>query len=149
MRTDWLHSQHGGGNGNGSTSQAESTGDGAGGTERGRKRNVDIAPWFEEVEPGCGPSDQPMVECKDGFCPMPQPKVDMVNRPPHYANPDKKIETIDKIEDAVQFAPNAVIGGLHWQTLKYLDRLWLKGNPLEDAKKARWYLERMIKKLED
>ena len=80
---------------------------------------------------------------------MPQPKVDMVNRPPHYANPDKKIETIDKIEDAVQFAPNAVIGGLHWQTLKYLDRLWLKDNPLEDAKKARWYLERMIKKLED
>lgn len=79
---------------------------------------------------------------------MPQLKVDMVNHPPHYANPKKKVETIDKIEDAVQFAPNPVVGGLQWQVLKYMDRLWDKGNPKQDASKALWYLERLIDKLD-
>jgi hypothetical protein len=49
---------------------------------------------------------------------MPQRKVDMVSHPPHYSNPNKKLETIDKIEDAVQFAPDPVLGGLQWQVLK-------------------------------
>jgi hypothetical protein len=79
---------------------------------------------------------------------MPQLKVDMVNHPPHYVNSKKKIETIDKIEDAVQFAPNPVVGGLQWQVLKYMDRLWDKGNPKQDASKALWYLERLIAKLD-
>lgn len=79
---------------------------------------------------------------------MPQPKVDMVNHPSHYANSNKKIETIDKIEDAVQFAPNAVLGGLQWQVLKYMDRLWEKGNPKQDASKALWYLKRLIDKMD-
>jgi hypothetical protein len=78
---------------------------------------------------------------------MPTPKVDMVNHPPHYSNSKKKIETIDKIEDAVQFAPNAVIGGLQWQVIKYMDRLWEKEDPKRDAMKAKWYLERLIEKL--
>ena len=93
--------------------------------------------WFE-----------PIAECKDGFCPIPQPKVDLVNHPPHYANSRKKIETIDKIEDAVQFAPDAVLGGLQWQVIKYIDRIWDKENPKQDAMKARWYLDRLIQKLE-
>jgi hypothetical protein len=42
---------------------------------------------------------------------------------------------------------HAVLGGLQWQTLKYLMRIWLKGNALQDAKKARWYLDRLISKL--
>jgi hypothetical protein len=79
---------------------------------------------------------------------MPQPKVDMVNHPPHYSNPNKKFETIDKIEDSVQFAPDPILGGLQWQVLKYMDRLWSKGNPKQDAKKALWYLERLISKLD-
>ena len=79
---------------------------------------------------------------------MPQRKVDMVNHPPHYSNPNKKLETIDKIEDAVQFAPNPVLGGLQWQVLKYMDRLWDKKNPKQDAQKALWYLTRLIDKLD-
>lgn len=71
----------------------------------------------------------------------------MVNQPPHYAGAGKKIETIDKIEDAVQFAPDAVLGGLQWQVMKYLDRMWQKGDPLENASKASWYLNRLIQKL--
>jgi hypothetical protein len=38
--------------------------------------------------------------------------------------------------------------GLQWQVLKYLDRLWLKGNPKQDAEKALWYLKRLIAKLD-
>ena len=79
---------------------------------------------------------------------MPQRKVDMVSHPPHYSNPNKKLETIDKIEDAVQFAPDPVLGGLQWQVLKYLDRLWSKENPKQDAEKALWYLKRLIAKLD-
>ena len=73
--------------------------------------------------------------------------ADLVNHPPHYTA--GRIETIDYIEDCVQHAPDAVLGGLQWQVLKYLgSRLWLKGSTLQDAKKARFYLERLIAKLE-
>lgn len=71
---------------------------------------------------------------------------DKVNHPTHYTK--GKYEAIDVIEDAVQHAPNAVFGTLQWQTLKYLLRMWNKDNALEDAKKARWYLDRLINKLE-
>lgn len=72
--------------------------------------------------------------------------TDPINRPPHYnAGP---IEAIDIIEQTVAHAPSPVLGGLQWQTLKYLLRLWHKGSQLEDAQKARWYLDRLIQKLE-
>jgi hypothetical protein len=32
--------------------------------------------------------------------------------------------------------------------VKYISRCFHKGNPLEDLKKARWYLDRYIQKLE-
>lgn len=72
--------------------------------------------------------------------------TDPVNHPPHYTA--GRFEAIDVIEDAVQHAPDAVLGGLQWQALKYLLRMWSKGNALQDAAKARWYLERLIAKLE-
>lgn len=71
---------------------------------------------------------------------------DKVNHPPHYTK--GKYEAIDVIEDAVQFAPDSVIGGLQWQALKYLLRMWHKDKALEDAKKAQWYLTRLIETLE-
>jgi hypothetical protein len=37
---------------------------------------------------------------------------------------------------------------LQAQVIKYLLRLWLKERPVQDAKKARWYLDRLIEKLE-
>lgn len=70
---------------------------------------------------------------------------DPVNHPPHYTA--GRYETIDVIEDCVQHAPDAVVGGLQWQALKYLSRLWLKGNPRQDAEKARFYLNRLIDRL--
>jgi hypothetical protein len=74
------------------------------------------------------------------------PESDSINHPPHYnAGP---IESIDIIEQTVGFAPLPVLGGLQWQVLKYLLRLWHKGSPLQDAQKARWYLDRLIERLE-
>ena len=72
---------------------------------------------------------------------------DVVNHPPHYAD-GRKYEVIDVIEDSVQFAPNAVLGGLQWQVLKYMHRCWSKQSSMEDLRKARWYLNRLISHVE-
>jgi hypothetical protein len=71
---------------------------------------------------------------------------DPVNHPEHYTA--GRFEAIDVIEDAVQHAPDAVLGALQWQALKYLLRMWSKGNPAQDAAKAQWYLSRLLAKLE-
>jgi hypothetical protein len=71
---------------------------------------------------------------------------DMVNHPSHYTA--GRIEVIDFIEDCVKQAPDAVVGGLQWQVLKYISRLWLKDDPAMDAGKARFYLNRLISTLD-
>ena len=71
---------------------------------------------------------------------------DRVNSPSHYTSGNT--EAIDIIEDAIAVAPTPQSGFLQGQVLKYLLRVWLKDNPLEDLKKARWYLNRLIIKLE-
>jgi hypothetical protein len=71
---------------------------------------------------------------------------DMVNHPSHYTA--GRIEVIDFIEDCVKQAPDAVVGGLQWQVLKYISRLWLKDDPALDAGKARFYLNRLITTLD-
>jgi hypothetical protein len=70
---------------------------------------------------------------------------DPVN-PQHYRN--YRIEVIEILEDAVARAPDSVKGSLQWQVLKYMLRLWDKENALQDLKKSRWYLDRLISKLE-
>ena len=67
---------------------------------------------------------------------------DMVNSPSHYTRGTR--EAIDIIEEAIQDAPDVKSGMLQAQALKYLLRLWLKGNAPQDADKARWYLNRLI-----
>ena len=61
-----------------------------------------------------------------------------INHPPHYNTGN--IEVIDAIEDwGLDFHAGNVI--------KYVARHKHKGNSLEDLKKARWYLERLIKEV--
>jgi hypothetical protein len=72
--------------------------------------------------------------------------TDPVNHPSHYTA--GQVEVIDLLEQAVANAPKPVHAALQWQALKYLNRIWLKGHSLEDAKKARWYLNRLIDHLE-
>ena len=71
----------------------------------------------------------------------------MVNSPSHYTRGTQ--EAIDIIEEAIQDAPDVKAGMLQAQTLKYLLRLWLKGNAAQDASKAQWYLERLITYLKE
>ena len=71
----------------------------------------------------------------------------MVNSPAHYTR--GRVEAIEVIEDAIQDAPSVTEGMLQGQILKYILRLWLKEKPLQDANKARWYLNRLISKLEE
>ena len=73
--------------------------------------------------------------------------TDYVNSPPHYRY--GRFDVIEILEEAVALAPDAVKGSLQYQVLKYLLRIWGKDNPLQDAKKAHWYLHRLIDKLEE
>jgi len=67
------------------------------------------------------------------------PRADNVNHPSHYKMGG--IETIDFIE-----AKNL---GYHLgNVVKYITRADHKGNRLEDLKKAQWYLNRAISKIE-
>ena len=78
----------------------------------------------------------------ESLLPKEEKKSDSVNSPSHYTS--GKTEVIDIIEDAVSDAPSTIYGMLQGQVLKYMLRVWLKDNPLEDMKKARWYLDRLI-----
>ena len=70
---------------------------------------------------------------------------DKVNSPKHYVTGE--IETIDYIVDVL--GDFDAIHYCHGNILKYLGtRLWNKGNPIDNAKKARWYLDLMIRKME-
>jgi len=72
-------------------------------------------------------------------------KVDMVNSPPHYNK--GKIETIDYIVDAL--GEWEAVSYCQGNVIKYLStRLFAKGNPIQDAKKAQWYLTKMIELME-
>ena len=63
-----------------------------------------------------------------------------VNHPPHYNQGN--IEVIDAIEDwGLDFNAGNVV--------KYVARHQHKAEPLEDLKKARWYLDRIIKGIEN
>ena len=66
---------------------------------------------------------------------------DMVNSPPHYA--DGQIETIDYIVDVL--GEWEAISYCHGNVIKYTgSRLFKKGNPIQDAEKAIWYLNKMV-----
>lgn len=64
---------------------------------------------------------------------------DMVNQPPHY-NQDK-IECIDAIESATNGGFEFYLQGV---IIKYLWRYRYKGKPVEDLRKAEWYLQKLI-----
>nr|DAJ97124.1 MAG TPA: nucelotide kinase [Caudoviricetes sp.] len=70
-------------------------------------------------------------------------KVDMVNHPKHYTS--GKIEVIRIMED--QLTDEEYRGYIKGQVIKYVTRERHK-NGLEDLKKAAWYLNRLIQKLE-
>ena len=94
--------------------------------------------WQVKPMMGLGPKNN---ITSTGFIPD-----DRVNSPSHYTS--GRMEAIDIIEDAISTAPTPQKGLLQAQVLKYILRLWLKDSPVEDAKKAEWYLRRLIDSLE-
>tara|TARA_B110000305_G_scaffold229643_1_gene280832 strand:+ start:51 stop:461 length:411 start_codon:yes stop_codon:yes gene_type:complete len=71
---------------------------------------------------------------------------DPVNKPDHYNVGE--IETIDYIVDVL--GKYEAISYCHGNVIKYTgSRLWTKGNPIQDAEKAQWYLNKMIELMKE
>jgi hypothetical protein len=66
-------------------------------------------------------------------------KKESVNHPSHYNNNPSGVECIDVVEHMTFNIGNAI---------KYLWRAGLKGDLVEDLKKARWYIDREIQRVE-
>ena len=76
---------------------------------------------------------------------------DMVTRPAHYMLPGLDIEVIDVRDSLAQTIPDGTsyaIAGYYLEAVAYVMRMWRKGFPAQDAKKAMYYLERIAKNLE-
>ena len=65
---------------------------------------------------------------------------DTVNNPSHYTSGG--VETIDYL--AAKLSPEEFRGFCSGNVLKYTSRALLKGSPVEDYRKALWYLTRLI-----
>lgn len=69
--------------------------------------------------------------------------MDAVNNPSHYKAGD--IECIDAIRASM--SKEQFIGYLKGNVEKYVWRMSYKGRPVEDLRKARWYLDRMVEEV--
>lgn len=73
--------------------------------------------------------------------------ADMVNNPAHYNRAG--IECIDAMKAMSEGALVEPHEAYCWQNaFKYMWRWPYKGKPVEDLKKARWYLDRLISEIE-
>lgn len=71
---------------------------------------------------------------------------DMVNHPSHYTSGG--VECIDAITSALSKYDDPVDAWLVGQVIKYLWRAPLKGKYDEDIKKAQFYLNRLVEKID-
>lgn len=94
--------------------------------------------WYKEL-------DQATCENAEDNCCGKKSNADMVNHPSHYTQGG--IECIDCIKSATvgKVGIEAFCVG---NAIKYLFRYEEK-NGIEDVKKARWYIDRLIKELEE
>lgn len=72
--------------------------------------------------------------------------ADMVNHPPHYIS-ETGMEVIDVIE-AFTFDLKGIEATDTGNIIKYICR-WNTKNGLQDLKKAQWYLNHLIKHIEE
>ncbi len=87
-----------------------------------------------------GPSTKPVLAERFRLVTPTPPEPDPVNRPAHYIWLPNGVEVID-ITERFSFTLGNV--------LKYVIRADHKGKPLEDLRKARWYLDREIERREE
>lgn len=81
------------------------------------------------------------VTASDGVSPVSSMDTEAVDHPAHYGGADNLYEAIKVIE---AWGLGFCLGN----TVKYISRAGKKGDRLEDLKKARWYLDREIERLE-
>lgn len=94
--------------------------------------------WYKELDPAA--CENAEVECCDK-----EPDGDMVNHPSHYTQGG--IECIDALK-AATVSKMGIEAICTANAIKYLWRYEEK-NGVEDVKKARWYIDRLIKELEN
>lgn len=94
-------------------------------------------------------NDYPCRKCNgqhfiniNSVTPIKKSEKDNVNHPSHYTQ--GKFETIDIIEDITKEGFDSYLVG---NILKYISRYKHK-NGVEDLKKCRWYLDKLISKME-
>lgn len=69
-----------------------------------------------------------------------------IDHPPHYGGADDPFECIKVLE--AWLTPEQLAGFLIGNLVKYVNRHGKKGVAVEDLKKARWYLDRLINRME-
>lgn len=106
---------------------------------RNRSTMCDKCPLFELPEDNCFDGDANID--RNYAILFGEPEEDIVNHASHYN--DGAIECIDAIEASM--TPIEYAGFLKGQVLKYVWRYRLKGKPVEDLKKAGYYLDRLIR----
>ena len=94
--------------------------------------------WYKEL-------DQASCENAEDSCCNKEPNVDMVNHPSHYTQGG--IECIDALK-AATVSKTGIEAVCTANAIKYLWRYEEK-NGIEDVKKARWYIDRLIRELEE
>ena len=97
-----------------------------------------IYSWYKEI-------DQAACENAEDSCCSKEPNVDMVNHPSHYTQGG--IECIDALK-AATVSKTGIEAVCTANAIKYLWRYEEK-NGIEDVKKARWYIDRLIRELEE
>lgn len=89
--------------------------------------------------------DQAACENAKAECCNKEPDADMVNHPSHYTQGG--VECIDALK-AATVSKTGIEAVCTANAIKYLWRYEEK-NGIEDVKKARWYIDRLIKELEN
>ncbi len=83
--------------------------------------------------------------CRGHWGPPDEPEA--VDHPDHYGGKDNPYEVI-KVTDAwLTLEEN--IGAMKFNAIKYIARAGKKEDLLKDLKKAKWYLNHLIEKLEE
>lgn len=94
--------------------------------------------WYKELK-------QAACENAEAKCCEVEPDDDMVNHPTHYTQGG--IECIDALK-AATVSKTGIEAVCTANAIKYLWRYEEK-NGIEDVRKARWYIDRLIKELEN
>ena len=94
--------------------------------------------WYKELDPAA-------CENTEGECCDKEPDIDMVNHPSHYTQGG--VECIDALK-AATVSKTGIEAVCTANAIKYLWRYEEK-NGIEDVKKARWYIDRLIRELEE